>query len=249
MSQDNTPVNSSRRRFPPVKGLLGAVLIIAYWLLAPVINQQLGTSLPELGNSEVRKRATQVSDQNDPTAGVATSPSRQANAPSDSSPAGTAKSATTPARTSGDSANDAKDRAKNNDRSSQLRYGILREVQPDRFLSPAGLMYGPGSQEGHRLKHLERHTRDAPSRPGKHGVFEGDMPVVLQLIDEAYAMARVGDPNVSKDEQGDRAVYTIDMERTIGFVGGREGNARGKPPAEQLRLVLEGNQVITAFPL
>jgi hypothetical protein len=129
-----------------------------------------------------------------------------------------------------------------------LRYGILREVQPNRFLSPAGLQYTPGSAEGHRLEHLRRHTEDQPNRPGKHGVFDGGMEGMLTVIDEAYDRAK-NDRRTTKQVDRDRTIYTVDMGDRVGYVGGRDGNRRGKPMARRVRLVLEGNRVITAYPL
>jgi hypothetical protein len=39
------------------------------------------------------------------------------------------------------------------------------------------------------------------------------------------------------------------MQRRIGFVGGRVGAERRHPAARKVRLVLEGNKVITAYPM
>jgi hypothetical protein len=132
---------------------------------------------------------------------------------------------------------------------SDLRYGLLKEVSTDRFLSPAGLLYTPGSEEGHRLKHLERHTQDMPQRPGSHGVFDGGMEGALQAIDSAYQMVKEKKSGVQQEEKGSRTIYTVNMGRRIGYVGGREGNRRERPMARRLRLVVEENRVITAFPL
>jgi hypothetical protein len=132
---------------------------------------------------------------------------------------------------------------------SELRFGLLREESPNRFLSPAGLLYTPGSEEGHRLDHLARHLSDQPERPGAHGVFDGEMEGALLSIDEAYEMAKAKKSGVQTEENGTRTIYTVNMGRRIGFVGGREGNRRNRPMSRRLRLVVEGNQVITAFPI
>jgi hypothetical protein len=131
---------------------------------------------------------------------------------------------------------------------SDLKYGLLREVSRDRFLSPAGLMYTPGSQEGHRLKHIERHLTDMPSRPGSHGVFEGDMASVLKLIDQAFEKIKTNDGDVSSSDEDGRMVYEVNMKSRIGYVGGQTGSQRQKPGANKIRLVVDGNRVITAFP-
>ncbi len=76
--------------------------------------------------------------------------------------------------------------------SGDLLYGLLREISGRQYLSPAGLIYGPGSAEGHRLDHLQRHTEDDPGRAGSHGVFDGGMAGALTTIDLAYERAKTG---------------------------------------------------------
>ncbi len=129
--------------------------------------------------------------------------------------------------------------------------GQLRDLGGKVWESAAGLKYGPGSREKHRLLHIMRHAEDQPNRPGKHGVFagEGERKKVLAVIDEAYLKALKGGKKVERKKEGNRIVYTIDMDRRIGFVGGQVGNKQGKPSAYKIRLVLEGTNVITAFPL
>lgn len=130
-----------------------------------------------------------------------------------------------------------------------LRYGILQSIGRDNYISPAGLLYTPGSEEGHRLKHLERHTQDQPGRPGKHGVFDGGMEKTLQVLDRAFEKAKKGGHGTTKSVDDGRTIYTVDMGGRIGYVGGRDGNRRRKPMARRVRLVLDGNRVITAYPL
>jgi len=114
--------------------------------------------------------------------------------------------------------------------------------------SAAGLRYGPGP-DGNRLDHVLRHAKDRPTRPSPHGVFEGDRKQILALIDEAYQLVKAKSDRVQFSGQGKRSIYTIDMQRRIGYVGGKPGKEQGHPEARHLRLVLEGTNVITAFPL
>ncbi len=121
--------------------------------------------------------------------------------------------------------------------------GVLR--------SPFGLVYTRGSEHGHRIQHVLAHGDDEPERPGQHGVFSvGSDAGVLMVVDEAYTQAQRGGPGVQRREQGERTVWTVDLGRIVGYVGGQVGNRRGRPPARHVRLVLEdGNRVITAYPV
>ena len=124
----------------------------------------------------------------------------------------------------------------------------LRETSPNVFLSPAGLIYGPGSAEGHRLEHVRRHAADLPRRPGPHGVFDGGFLASLKTIDDAWELAKQS-VQTEKEVDGRRTIYKVDLQQKIGFVGGRTGNSRGQPPVTVVLLVLEGNRVITAYPV
>ena len=127
-------------------------------------------------------------------------------------------------------------------------YGFLAEVGRNRYESPAGLVYGPGSEEGHRLKHIARHLEDQPDRPGSHGVFKGSMKAFLTTIDEGYARAKKGAKGTTKKEDDGLVVYEITFEKAIGFIGGEAGGRKKNPATKKLRLVVRGSNVITAFP-
>ncbi|MEM7474495.1 MAG: hypothetical protein AAF483_05825 [Planctomycetota bacterium] len=129
-----------------------------------------------------------------------------------------------------------------------LRYGLLKDVGGNRFVSPGGLIYGPGSQEGHRLKHLERHLDDQPNRSGPHGVFYGDMAQVIRWLDDTYERASAKAKGTSKKQEQDRLVLEAPFTKPIGYVGGQTGKRKGNPDAKKIRLVVEGKKVITAFP-
>lgn len=134
------------------------------------------------------------------------------------------------------------------DSSGGRLYGMLADQGNERYLSPAGLLYTRGSQEGHRLKHLERHIEDDPSRPGSHGVFDGGMEGALAAIDLAYTRAKSGVKTTVEEEDG-RTIYTVDLGKRIGYIGGSEGRRRKNPMARRLRLVVDQNRVITAYPM
>ena len=132
--------------------------------------------------------------------------------------------------------------------SGDLLYGLLKDTGREVYVSPAGLRYTRGSEEGHRLKHLEKHLKDIPDRPGKHGVFDGDMAQVLGWIDDAYTRGKQGAKGVRKRDEDGRTVYEVPFTKTIGFIGGRDGKRDNNPDAKRLRLVVDDDQVITAFP-
>jgi hypothetical protein len=126
--------------------------------------------------------------------------------------------------------------------------GYLRDTGRQRYVSPAGLQYVPGSAEGHRLEHLKRHLADIPDRPGKHGVFDGDLTQALRWIDDAYQRGQDKARGVRQTQDGNRTIYEVPFAQPIGYVGGRDGRRDGHPPARRLRLVVESNRFITAFP-
>jgi RHS repeat-associated protein len=129
------------------------------------------------------------------------------------------------------------------------RLGTLTRVGENLWESAAGLRYGLGSAQGNRVLHVLEHAGDIPTRAGSHGVFSGGRNAVLGSIDEAYKIAQGGGAAVSTVQEGARTVHTVNMGRTIGYVGGQAGAAMGNPAASHVRLVLEGKNVITAFPV
>lgn len=100
-----------------------------------------------------------------------------------------------------------------------------------------------------RIDHVLYHAKDDPLRLGNHGVFDGGSDSVLAVIDEAYIRAQTPGPHVTVKVEGNRTVYDVDMERRIGFVGGQGGAKIGNPEVTRIRLVLKGNEVITACPI
>jgi hypothetical protein len=125
----------------------------------------------------------------------------------------------------------------------------LTEIRRNVFQSSAGLIYLPGSADGHRLDHVLRHAKDDPGKP-IHGVFDGDREVVLAAIDEAFESAQQSGPHVRRRNERDRQVITVNMKRRVGFAGGESGTRNGHPECRFIRLVLENdNEVVTAYPV
>ena len=94
-----------------------------------------------------------------------------------------------------------------------------------------------------------RHAKDQPDRRGSHGVFDGGRETVFAVLDEAYMKIRSGGRGVRKSKQDNRMVYTVDLRRRIGYIGGQTGKRRNNPAVNHVRIVLEGKRVITAYPL
>lgn len=123
------------------------------------------------------------------------------------------------------------------------KLGVLTPAGRGRFESTAGLIYSQ-----YRIDHVMEHSRDIPDKP-THGVFEGTKDDIFALIDEAYELAQKrGPPQVVIEDEGDRTTYTVNLNRKVGHGGGQSGARRRNPPLKFLKIVLEGDEVITAFP-
>ena len=126
--------------------------------------------------------------------------------------------------------------------------GQLSELRNNVFESTAGLRYNQGSADGHRLRHVMQHAKDDTTKP-VHGVFEGNRDQILAVIDEAFLKTKKGGRDVRSEKQNDRLVYTVNLGRKIGYMGGSEGKRTNNPACRYVRIVLEdGNVVITAYP-
>ncbi|MDC7120212.1 hypothetical protein OMK64_01525 [Cellulomonas fimi] len=114
------------------------------------------------------------------------------------------------------------------------------------YRSPAGLLFGPDpdTRFDSRVDHVLHHAADVPTRPGAHGVFIVDP---LRTTDEAWRAARRGDAVVQV--QGPRTVYFVNMQRDVGFVGGQSGVTSGNPPVSYIKIVTEGDHVISSYPV
>jgi hypothetical protein len=236
-------------------GLVLAALVAFYTYARPALNDHLGWDLPALGQPTTTvgpavrpSEPTEPSEQAEPTKAIKPGPlAGRVRKPTEApKPAEISKSVET-SRNGKESAKGVTAESQPSD-APELLHGLLKDLGNERYISPQGLLFTRGSAEGHRLAHLERHTVDDPSRPGKHGVFDGGMPGALKTIDRAYERAKKGQRTTKETDEG-RTIYTVDMGSRVGYVGGRDGNRLKKPMARRVRLVLDQNRVITAFPL
>ncbi|MEM9644218.1 MAG: hypothetical protein AAF989_04420 [Planctomycetota bacterium] len=259
---------SARRNRGPGKrsatGIALACAAAAYAFLSPIANERFGWNLPQFNERDGRQSTAQTTSPrnlDESTRAVATKRPGASGTTSTSDQRSKSSSSSTNAsanedrfKPSGGNAASAASNASTPTNASSaktanagLRYGLLRDLGGERYLSPAGLMYTRGSAEGHRLKHLERHTADQPRRPGSHGVFDGGMKGALETIDKAYERAKKKQRTTVKQDR-DRTIYTVDMGSRVGYVGGQTGGRKRKPMARRVQLVLEGTRVITAYP-
>lgn len=209
--------------------MLIVVGVVGYFLAQPFLASKLGIDLPGVGEPSAVEAIETASTAPEPVeTKQPTQPQRDASR--SSKPAGkpAPKSSTT--------------------QSAPKLSEFMRDLGREVYESPAGLRYTKGSQHKHRLKHIMAHAVDEPNRPGQHGVFDSpDSVTVFKLIDSAYEQA-LQKRNTKAEQEGGRTVYNINVGRRIGYIGGQSGNRRGKPAAKHLRLVVQGKNVITAFP-
>lgn len=228
-----------RRPGKKTAGIALACAAAAYTFLVPIVNERFGINLPQLnqsGGQVVADSATATPAHSDPRSQGKTKAEGTTKAPGPLADRMTSSSSQSTRQES------------STDSDSNLKYGLLRDLGGERYISPAGLMYTPGSAEGHRLKHVERHARDDPGRPGSHGVFDGGMEGALQTIDKAYERAKKKQRTTVKEERGS-TVYTVDMGGRVGYVGGQTGKRKRNPMARRVKIVVQGNRIITAFPM
>ena len=126
----------------------------------------------------------------------------------------------------------------------------LKEIGRDRYQTPAGLLYTMGSRGEHRIEHVMRHAQDQPNRHA-HGVFigNGDQDAVLQIIDDAYELVKSKSPRAKYESSKGNDKYDVDMQRKVGFEGGKKGQRSNNRALNKVRMILDDNRVITAFPV
>jgi len=241
-------------RLIPAKWLVGMlVALVLYFFLQPKLNAWFGWNLPSIaamaGNETPAKPASPKSASPKPAQPKVAQPkvaqpdlaSTQAAEPKSTQPkVASTKPSGEPTKSPATAKTEQQDDSK---------YRILKPLGRDRYESPAGLIYAPGSEEGHRLSHIARHLEDQPDRPGSHGVFDGDMAAFLVAIDDAYKRARGHAKGTKSRLEDGMTVYEAPFDQTIGYLGGTEGARKKNPKLKKLRLVLRDRNLITAFPI
>ncbi len=249
----NETAANALRMIPTKWAVLVLGVVITYVVLQPRFNQWFGWSLPSVGSMVGDERP--VAKKPSPKSDASRSATKdQWVEVGQTEPVDTKETAGLSSRQNDDNktTNPTKTTSKpdgesNKDESDPL-YGFLKEVGRNRYESPAGLIYGPGSEEGHRLKHIARHLEDQPDRPGSHGVFQGGMKAFLTTIDDAFQRAKKGAKGTTKKQDDGSMVYEVTFDKAIGFIGGEAGGRKKNPSTKKIRLVVRGENVITAFP-
>ncbi|MEQ8208842.1 MAG: hypothetical protein RH917_03340 [Lacipirellulaceae bacterium] len=199
--------------------VLLGVLLVGYLVAAPALNQRFGWNLP-VATAEQEDATPKVESREKPAGGKQSSTSGE-------------KKSSIPSR------------------ELQRIEAIVAGRSTEIYTSPAGLRYTRSRADGHRIRHVMLHAHNEPDRPGPHGVFDANEPAeVLALIDEAYRMALRGE-NTKESKEDNGIKYEVNMGRRIGYVGGQKG-ARSRPknpPARRIRLIVNEDRIITAFPI
>ena len=125
--------------------------------------------------------------------------------------------------------------------------GPLEKLGVDSYVSEGGLAYPPDpGRFASRADHVLAHTQDDLSRP-LHGIFDvaSDPCRVFDLLDEVWTRIDEGEGRRCGD-----GCYDVDLDRSVGFVGGTQGAADDHPHTTWVRIVVEnGDDVITAYPI
>lgn len=244
-SSNDTEALANVLRLLPAKWLIGLlVAVVLYFFLQPRLNQWFGWNLPSLaamaGNEApkpTKKPAESKSIEPKPAASKTTE--------SKVTESKVTENKSTESKSTPSSRSSAGPKQSDED----YKFRILKTIGRDRYESPAGLIYAPGSEEGHRLAHIARHLEDQPDRPGSHGVFDGDMASFLIAIDDAYKRARGHAKGTKSRVEDGMTIIEAPFDQTIGYLGGSEGARKKNPKLRKMRLVVRDRNLITAFPI
>lgn len=244
-SSNDTEALANVLRLLPAKWLIGLlVAVVLYFFLQPRLNQWFGWNLPSIaamaGNEApkpTKKPAESKSIEPKPAASK-TSETKVTESKVTENKSTEPKSTPSSRSSAGPKQSD-----------EDYKFRILKTIGRDRYESPAGLIYAPGSEEGHRLAHIARHLEDQPDRPGSHGVFDGDMASFLIAIDDAYKRARGHAKGTKSRVEEGMTIIEAPFDQTIGYLGGSEGARKKNPKLKKMRLVVRDRNLITAFPI
>ncbi|MCE2808886.1 MAG: hypothetical protein LW850_27775 [Planctomycetaceae bacterium] len=244
-SSNDTEALANVLRLLPAKWLIGLlVAVVLYFFLQPRLNQWFGWNLPSIA-AMAGNEAPKPSKKPAESKPIEPKPS----ASKTMEPKVTESKVTETKSTESKSTPSSRSTAGPKQADEDYKFRILKSIGRDRYESPAGLIYAPGSEEGHRLAHIARHLEDQPNRPGSHGVFDGDMASFLIAIDDAYKRARGHAKGTKSRVEDGMTVIEAPFDQTIGYLGGSEGARKKNPKLKKMRLVVRDRNLITAFPI
>jgi hypothetical protein len=239
-SSNDTEALANVLRLLPAKWLIGLlVAVILYFFLQPRLNQWFGWNLPSIAamaGNEAPKPTKKPAE----SKSIVPKPAASKTSETKVTESRGTEPKSTPSNRSSAGAKQADE---------DYKFRILKSIGRDRYESPAGLIYAPGSEEGHRLAHIARHLEDQPDRPGSHGVFDGDMASFLIAIDDAYKRARGHAKGTKSRVEDGMTIIEAPFDQTIGYLGGSEGARKKNPKLKKMRLVVRDRNLITAFPI
>lgn len=128
-------------------------------------------------------------------------------------------------------------------------------TDPTKWISPAGLVYGTGGEQGHRLLHLLNHTNESFARAASgraHGVFTMPRERIFVLIDSVFSdWGRLNKVNVPGQRY---PTFEITWGTVVGMADNVPGSglrqASGYAPTSTLRIAIDNaTKLITAFPV
>lgn len=245
MNKDNHKLptfakKSKKRNWRRIMGFVILVGVVAYSYGEPHLERILGVDLPSIRD---QGRNGQVADAD---------PSFNGERPNASDPSDQNRDRSNPtfAKRGGFNNGSISNGSKSGGSAKSNPY-LTPTGKKSRLQSPAGLVYGVGGGGEHRVDHVMRHANDMPSRP-VHSVFEGSEDEILRMLDEAFELVKSNSNRVRNKpdrERNYRVAHVVDMQRKIGYLGGKRGKRENYPPRSKLTLVIDNEKfVITAYP-
>ncbi|MFN5917405.1 MAG: hypothetical protein ACK48K_11660, partial [Planctomycetota bacterium] len=148
-SSNDTEALANVLRLLPAKWLIGLlVAVVLYFFLQPRLNQWFGWNLPSIA-AMAGNEAPKPSKKPAESKPIEPKPS----ASKTMEPKVTESKVTETKSTESKSTPSSRSTAGPKQADEDYKFRILKSIGRDRYESPAGLIYAPGSEEGHRLAH------------------------------------------------------------------------------------------------
>lgn len=116
-------------------------------------------------------------------------------------------------------------------------------VGPTTWRTKHGLLIDQGAP----LTRILSHAHDDMSQPD-HGVFAAGTRLV-GVLDSAFALMKSTHNWEIEHQQGSRRTVTVEVGPNTGWIGGRTGASIGRPVTSHIQMVMDGDQVLDAYPV